>query len=111
MRRSRTWPQTISISDSEKENADLRPALSNPDLAKNSARAATSARTTTAASTTPVCTGTGAEYRLRLHRQQAFALQLLAGQLARAAHGLGLFTGFLLGRLFVMAAKLHLAEN
>src|SRR4051812_12087804 len=27
---------------------------------------------------------TGAEHRLRLHRQQAFALQLLAGQLAGA---------------------------
>src|ERR1700678_485518 len=78
----------------------------------SSARAArTCAWTTTAASTTALGARTGAEYRLRLHRQQAFALQLLAGELARAAHGLGLFTGLFLGRLFVVAAELHLAEN
>src|SRR5215213_2107812 len=77
-----------------------------------SARSArTCARATTAASTTTLAGGTGAEHRLRLHRQQAFALQLLAGQLARAAHGLGLFTGLLFGGLFVVPAKLHLAEN
>ncbi len=33
------------------------------------------------------------------------------GQLARAAHGFGLFTGLLLGGLFVVSAELHLAEN
>src|SRR5215207_4534393 len=73
--------------------------------------ARTCARAATAASTTTLATGTGAEHRLRLHRQQAFALQLLAGELARAAHGFGLFAGLLLGGLFVMAAELHLAEN
>src|SRR5688572_820622 len=78
----------------------------------SSARSArTCARATTAASATTVATGTGAEHRLGLHRQQAFALQLLASQLARAAHGFGLFTGFLLGGLFVVSAELHLAEN
>ena len=69
------------------------------------------ARATTAASATTVATGTRAEHRLGLHRQQAFALQLLASQLARAAHGFGLFTGLLLGGLFVVSAELHLAEN
>src|SRR4051812_3352790 len=76
-----------------------------------SARTRTGATTTTAAGTTTVAAGASAEHRLRLHRQQAFALQLLAGQLARAAHGFGLFTGLLLGGLFIMAAELHLAEN
>src|SRR5579863_140451 len=52
-----------------------------------------------------------AEYRLRLHRQQALALQLLAGKLARTAHGFGLFAGLLLGGLFIVTAEFHLAEN
>ena len=43
--------------------------------------------------------------------QQAFALQLLAGQLAGAADGLGLLAGLLLRWLFKVAAQLHLAEN
>src|ERR1700760_3484570 len=67
--------------------------------------------TTAAASSATLATGTSAEHRLRLHRQQAFTLQLLAGQLARAAHGFGLFAGLLLGGLFVMTAELHLAED
>src|ERR1700722_11578405 len=66
---------------------------------------------TAATGTTALGTWTGAEHRLRLHRQQPFALQLLAGELARTAHGFGLFTGLLLGWLFVMTAELHLAEN
>src|SRR5207245_9685890 len=82
-----------------------------PVRSARSGRTCTRATTTAAARTATVATGAGAEHRLRLHRQQAFALQLLAGQLARAAHGFGLFTGLLLGRLFVMAAELHLAEN
>src|ERR1700738_1715909 len=70
------------------------------------------AGTATAASgTTALSAGTRAEHRLRLHRQQAFALQLLAGELARASDGFSLFTGLLLGGLFIMAAELHLAEN
>src|SRR4051794_6189603 len=73
------------------------------------ARACTGAAAS--AGTAALGAGASAEYRLRLHRQQAFALQLLACELARAAHGFGLFTGLLLGRLFVMAAELHLAEN
>src|ERR1700745_2731283 len=61
-------------------------------------RSARSARTcagtaAAAARTTALGAGTGAEHRLRLHRQQAFALQLLAGQLAGAAHGLRPFSG------------------
>jgi hypothetical protein len=46
-----------------------------------------------------------------LHRQQAFALQLLAGELAGPANRLGLLARLLFRRLFVMTAKLHLAEN
>src|ERR1700716_2456143 len=80
---------------------------------QGSARPArTGAGTATAAgSATALSAGTGAEHRLRLHRQQAFALQLLAGELARAAHGFGLFTGLLFGGLFIVTAELHLAEN
>src|SRR5579872_738225 len=76
-----------------------------------SARPARSARTAAAATRSALRAGTGAEHRLRLHRQQAFTLQLLAGELARAAHGFGLFTSLLLGGLFVVTAELHLAEN
>src|SRR5438128_12017279 len=82
-----------------------------PNRSARSARTSTRATTAAATGTATVATGTRAEYRLRLHRQQAFALQLLAGQLARAAHGFGLFTGLLLGGLFVVPAELHLAEN
>src|SRR5665811_511699 len=73
--------------------------------------ARTGAWAAAAASTTAFSAGTGAKHRLRLHRQQAFALQLLAGELARAAHRLGPFAGLLFGGLFIMAAELHLAEN
>src|SRR4029079_2724229 len=87
-------------------------AFSNLKSAGGSARSArTCARAATAAGATTLRAGTGAEHRLRLHRQQAFALQLLAGELACAAHGFGLFTGLLLGGLFVVPAELHLAEN
>jgi hypothetical protein len=50
---------------------------------------------------------------LGLHRrgQEAFALELLALELAGAAHGLGLFASALLGRLLVVATKLHLTED
>ena len=49
--------------------------------------------------------------RLLRHRQQAFALSTLAGQLAGAANGFGLLTGALLGRLFIMHVPLHFAER
>src|SRR5208337_5665206 len=49
--------------------------------------------------------------RLRLDRQQALALQLLAGELTRPPDGLGLLARPLLRRFLVMAAQLHLAEN
>src|SRR5712664_2575401 len=48
---------------------------------------------------------------LRLAGKEAFALGALAGQLAGAADGFGLLARLLLGRLFVMPAKLHFAEN
>ena len=47
----------------------------------------------------------------RFHRQQTFALQLFAGELAGAPDGLRLLPHPPLGGLFVMAAKLHLAEH
>src|SRR6478609_3173152 len=89
------------------------PSLSDSNLRKFcSARPArTRAGTATPAGTTALRAGTGAKHRLRLHRQQAFALQLLAGELARAAYGFRPFAGFLLGGFFIMAAELHLAEN
>src|SRR4029450_5511861 len=80
------------------------PRFPNSNLSrKRLARSArTCTRATTAACATTVATGTSAEHRLGLHRQQAFALQLLAGQLARTAHSFGLFTGLLFrGRLLV----------
>src|SRR5438477_5580426 len=77
-----------------------------------SARAARApAWATPTAGTTPLRAGSGAEHRLRLHREQAFALQLLARELARATHGFGLFTRLLFGRFFIVTAELHLAEN
>src|SRR5437588_11564429 len=51
------------------------------------------------------------EGRLRLARQQAFALRALARQLARPADRFRPLARLLLGWLFVMAAELHLAEN
>src|SRR4029079_8558634 len=48
---------------------------------------------------------------LRLGGQEAFALHLLARELAGAADRFRLFPCFSLGRFFVMAAKLHLAED
>jgi hypothetical protein len=44
-------------------------------------------------------------------RQAAFTLGPLAGELTRTAHGFGLLTGLLLGRLLVVVPQLHLAEN
>src|SRR5579872_2415339 len=93
----------------EKNNAGPKPALSQSNLQND--RSARSARTGASAARTALTRGTRAEHRLRLHRQQAFTLQLLARQLARTADGFGLFAGLLLGRLFIMTAELHLPEN
>ena len=41
----------------------------------------------------------------------ALALRTLARQFAGAANGFGFLTGLLLGRLLVVVAQLHLAEN
>jgi hypothetical protein len=63
-----------------------------------------------AATTTPgsaLSGGTGC----RLVRQQAFPLQLLASELAGAAHGLGLFASSLFRWFLEMSAELHLAED
>src|SRR5579862_1920647 len=47
----------------------------------------------------------------RLHRQQTLSLQLFARELAGAADGFGPLPDSLLGRLLVMAAEFHLAED
>jgi hypothetical protein len=49
--------------------------------------------------------------RARRHRQKTFALRALAGQLAGTANGFGLFAGALLGRLLIVSAHLHFAED
>src|SRR5271166_5710863 len=49
--------------------------------------------------------------RLRFDRQQALALQLLAGELPRATDSLSFLARPLFGRLLVMSAKLHFAED
>src|SRR5437879_6140258 len=48
---------------------------------------------------------------VRPARQPAFALGPLAGELAGAAHGLGLLAHALLGGLLVVVPELHLPEN
>src|ERR1700722_18399891 len=55
--------------------------------------------------------GTTRADRLRLHRQQALALQLLARKLAGAADRLRLFPRLFFRWFFVVAAEFHLAEN
>jgi hypothetical protein len=42
---------------------------------------------------------------------EAFALRALTSQFAGTAHGLGLFARALFGRLLIMSAHLHFAEN
>src|SRR5438309_16704 len=102
-------PQNTRV---QNKNAGRKARVSNlKTCEERSARSARAACAATAATSAAFATRAGAEHRLRLHRQQAFALQLLAGQLARAAHGFGLFAGLLLGGLFVVTAELHLAEN
>src|SRR5215470_3187630 len=53
----------------------------------------------------------GARSRTWLGGQQSFALHLLARELAGPADRFRLFPRLLFRWLFVMAAKLHLAEN
>jgi hypothetical protein len=45
------------------------------------------------------------------HRDQAFALGLFPGSLARAADGFGFLAGLALGRFFIRLAALHLSKN
>jgi hypothetical protein len=45
------------------------------------------------------------------HRDQAFALGLFPGRLARAPDGFCLLAGLALGRLFIRLAALHLTKN
>jgi hypothetical protein len=72
--------------------------------------AAAAATTTTGARTGSAGTATG-QQRLRLHRDQAFALRFLARELAGAADGFGFFAGAPLGGLLIMSTQLHFAED
>src|SRR5262245_36059872 len=54
---------------------------------------------------------TGARGRTGLHRQETFALHLLARELAGPADRFRLFPRLLFGGFFVVAAEFHLAEN
>ena len=45
------------------------------------------------------------------HRDQAFALGLFPGRLARAPDGFRLLAGLALGRFFIRLAALHLTKN
>src|SRR6516225_1606459 len=49
--------------------------------------------------------------RARPRRNEALALRLLTGELSGAANGFRLLAGALLGRLFVIVAEFHLAED
>jgi hypothetical protein len=53
----------------------------------------------------------GPRDHLGLHRQQALALQFLAGKLAGAADGLRLFPDSFFGGFLVVGAELHLTEH
>jgi len=68
--------------------------LESADLSISAGRAARARTATATAGTAALGAWSCAKHRLRLHRQQAFALQFLAGELARTAHGFGLFAAF-----------------
>jgi hypothetical protein len=105
----RTFPLRRAFNP-ERQSGPKGPRWQKSELSKiGSARSAGSTGATAAATT--LHAWTLPKHRLRLHRQQAFPLQFLAGKLPCAANGFGLFTRLFFGRLFVMTAKLHLAEN
>ena len=54
---------------------------------------------------------TGRRLPLFRHEDQAFALGLFPGSLARAPDGFCLLAGLALGRFFIRLAALHLAKN
>src|SRR5262249_28354271 len=54
---------------------------------------------------------TGRRLPLFRHGDQAFALGLFPGSLARAPDGFRLLAGLALGRFFIRLAALHLAKN
>src|ERR1051325_6165481 len=96
------------------KSADTRPALDISSrcvagLAEPASTAAAAETTAAAASMTAGATLTWR--RTGLGREQAFALHLLARELAGAADRFRLFPCFLFGGFLVVAAELHLAEN
>src|ERR1700728_672006 len=79
--------------------------------ARNAEASLTAVAGSKAGSTRRTASSGGSRDHPRLHRQQALALQLFAGELASAADGFRFLADPSLGRLFVMAAELHLAED
>jgi hypothetical protein len=64
-----------------------------------------------AANSKPGRRPTGRGLPLFRHGDQAFALRLFPGRLARAADGFRLLAGLALGRFFIRLAALHLTKN
>src|SRR5208282_390124 len=95
-----------SLIGSSRRRTDKALAVHPKTLSSVSAETGRTRRTSrTAAGARTACRG------LRLHRQQAFALQPLARELTRPADRFRLLARFLFRGFFVMAAELHLAEN
>src|ERR1700750_1660012 len=90
----------------------MRPAPLKIKPCRGSEAVRSEARRRSAPGTAPRPGGpTRARNHARLHRQQTLALHLLARKLTGATDRFRLFPSLLFRRLFVMTAKLHLAEN
>src|SRR5205814_8818586 len=79
--------------------------------AASTTEAAASAAMAPAAATMTAAAAGSPRDNLRFHRQQAFALQFLARELAGAAHRFCFLPRLFFGGFLVMTAQLHLAEN
>src|ERR1043166_3756190 len=90
----------------------IRLARAAAEAAATTTATAEAARTRTAGSARTTRTAAcRAHHGLRLAGEEAFTLRALARQLACAADRFRLLARLLLGGFFVMAAKLHFAEN
>ena len=98
--------------DKKPAGSALTRAAAEPAATTTAAPEATAARTRAARTTRPAGPSAGpAHHGLRLAGEQALALRALAGELARPADRFRLLTRLLFGGFFIMAAKLHFAEN
>jgi hypothetical protein len=94
---------TATEATATKTAAAAEPATSAATCARRAARTAATAAWAASATRTAACND-------RLAREQAFTLQILAGQLAGATDGFRLFARPLFRRFLEMSAELHLAE-